>query len=372
MVDLLRGRDPELARQRPWYRRVEIAVLAVALAALAALTANQLLSAPDVSDAAGFPDGSGPGRTIHVAADANRGGDGSAARPYPSIQRALVDAHPGDEVRVAEGLYKESLRSVRSGMPGKPIRVLGDRGAHIKGDGIRQTDYLIELTHDDLVFTGFAMSDANKLIWVVGAERIQILDNTLQDAGGECIRLRYGSVDNEIAGNTVRRCGRTGFDLDADHKNGEAVYIGTAPEQLGKNPTREPDRSNGNWIHDNEMHVPAECVDVKEAAAGNVVEDNTCTGGKDPDGGGFSSRGQSTVLRDNVSTGHAGAGIRLGGDGDDDGLRSDVRGNQLRDNHGYGLSVQRTPQYVLCGNQIGDNDRGATNADEDPTRSCDD
>jgi Right handed beta helix region len=372
LAGLLRGRDPDLARRQPRYRRVEAGVLLAALAALTGLTLNQLLSAPDTSSAASFPDGTRPGRDIHVAAGAPRGGDGTQARPYPSIQRALVDAEPGDEILVAAGVYTGSLRSVRSGLPGKPIRLHGAAGAHITGGGIRATDHLIELTHDDLELTGFTISDANKLVWIVGAHRVRILRNTLEDAGGECVRIRYGASGNEIAGNTVRGCGQTGFDLDTGRKNGEGVYIGTAPEQLGRNPTREPDRSSGNRVADNRIQTPAECVDVKEAALGNLVERNTCTGGKDPDGGGFSSRGLWTVFRDNTATGNAGAGIRLGGDGEGDGVRSDVRGNRLEDNRGTGLLVQRNPQYVLCGNRIGGNGRGTTNADEDPTRACED
>jgi hypothetical protein len=177
------------------------------------------------------------------------------------------------------------------------------------------------------------------------------------------VRLRGGAKGNEIAGNRIERCGLTDFRLGKGRKNGEGIYIGTAPEQLGdgKNPTDDPDASDGNWVHDNLIRPRAECVDVKEHARGNVVERNDCAGSEDPESGGFSSRGQSTVLRDNVSVDNAGAGIRLGGDERSDGVGSVVHGNRLTGNDGYGLKVMRAGQGVICGNRVSGNDDGLSN-----------
>jgi hypothetical protein len=83
---------------------------------------------------------------------------------------------------------------------------------------------------------------------------------------------------------------------------------------------------------------------VKEAASRNRVEHNRCAGSDDPDGAGFSSRGDRTTFRANISTRHAGAGIRLGGDRPTQGLRNSVVGNILADNAGYGLKVLRSPR----------------------------
>jgi len=101
---------------------------------------------------------------------------------------------------------------------------------------------------------------------------------------------------------------------------------------------------DGNRVHHNRIAATAECVDVKEAARGNLVERNRCSGSDDPDGAGFSSRGDHTTFRDNVSTHHARAGIRLGGDRRTQGVRNNVVGNTLSDNAGYGLKVLRRPR----------------------------
>jgi hypothetical protein len=95
---------------------------------------------------------------------------------------------------------------------------------------------------------------------------------------------------------------------------------------------------------DNVITPKAECVDIKEAASFNTVEDNQCSGSRDPDGAGFSSRGEHNAFIGNVSTGNRGDGIRLGGDGKTQGLHNDVIGNTLSDNRGFGLDVERSPR----------------------------
>ncbi|CAN5873539.1 right-handed parallel beta-helix repeat-containing protein [soil metagenome] len=304
---------------------------------------------------------------IVVEADAGPSGDGTTQRPFGSIQQALERAEPGQTVQVGPGTYRETIRSVRPGRPGAPITIAG-RDAEIAGDD--DVNHLVEITHDHLVLEGLELRDASTLVYLAGASETRILDNDIHDAEGECVRIKYQSVGNEVAGNRITDCGVEDFDLDDDNKNGEGVYIGTAPEQLDDNPTDEPDESNANHVHDNEIDVPAECVDVKEYARANVIEANTCTGSQDPDGAGLSSRGIGTVFRANTSSGHTGAGIRLGGDTDDDGTDSVVRDNVLRDNDGYGLRVVTEPQRLLCGNEVSGNGRGAVNDDIELTASC--
>lgn len=232
-------------------------------------------------------------RTLHVDADAAAPGDGSMARPYPRIALAVADAVAGDTVLVGPGRYAEEVRTVRPGRPAAPIRVLGRPGAHLVGPRGLARGRLVQVLHD----------------------------------------LARGA------------------------KNGEAIYIGTAPEQSGG----RPDRSNGNRVRHNRIAATAECVDVKEAALRNLVERNRCSGSDDPDGAGLSSRGDHTTFRYNVSTRHAGAGIRLGGDRRTQGVRNNVVGNTLTDNAGYGLKVMRRPQGRIAGNTFARNRRRRTN-----------
>jgi len=73
---------------------------------------------------------------------------------------------------------------------------------------------------------------------VQGARGVRLLGNRLHDAGGECVRLKGYAQANEVASNVIARCGRVRFDLARGAKNGEAIYIGTAPEQSGGRPDR--------------------------------------------------------------------------------------------------------------------------------------
>lgn len=337
----------------------------------AAAVSEQIADPPTTSEE---PDGpsatavAGAPSPIVVAADGGPAGDGTAEDPYGSIQHALERAEPGDTVQVGPGTYDETIRSVQSGSPGQPITVIGDNAAIVGNDDV---NHLVTITHDHIVLRDLELRDASTLVYVSGASNVRILDNDILDAQGECVRIKYKSVDNEVAGNDITDCGTEDFDLDDDEKNGEGVYIGTAPEQLDDNPTDEPDESNANHVHGNRIEVPAECVDVKEYARANLIENNECSGSQDPDGGGFSSRGVGTVLRGNRSTGNAGAGIRLGGDTDRDGTDSVVRDNVLTDNGGYGLRVAAEPQRLLCGNEISGNDEGTDDLDDvDPTDDC--
>jgi parallel beta helix pectate lyase-like protein len=222
-----------------------------------------------------------------------------------------------------------------------------------------------------------------KLLYAIGTAPhdgivgLKVLHMTFRNAGGECLRLRYFAQRNEVAFSTFTGCGVHDFKFKAGKRNGEGIYIGTAPEQRGngENPTADPDQSNDNWVHHNAFDTQGnECVDIKEASSGNLVEHNTCTGQRDPNSGGFDARGSGNVFRYNESYGNLGAGIRLGGDTPDDGIDNQVYANNIHDNRAGGIKVQRQPQARVCGNLMANNSAGnlvgSGKARLDPTAPC--
>ena len=310
--------------------------------------------------------------------------------PNDSIQRALEFARPGDTINPAPGRYFQDIRTVRNGLPGKPIVIRGSRSAVVSGAGANR---IVEINHDYFELHGFTIDGRHgrgggkndyrdKLVYVVGnrpgdgVTGLRIIRMSLKNAGGECIRLRYQAQRNEIANSSIENCGVYDFVYKDGGKNGEGVYIGTAPEQLGKRgvPDASVDRSNANWIHHNTFNTRGnECVDIKEGSSGNIVEHNRCTGQRDKKSAGLDARGSGNTFRHNVVYGNRGAGIRLGGDEEDDGIGNSAYSNTLRDNGVGSLKVQRGPQGKICGNVISGkrtNVRGKHGERIDPRRPC--
>ncbi|HXG61331.1 MAG TPA: right-handed parallel beta-helix repeat-containing protein [Planctomycetota bacterium] len=331
---------------------------------------------------------------FYVRPDGDDARDGrSPERARRTIQKILDEAGPGDTIHLAPGIYRQDLRSVRHGEPGRPITIEGPPEAVIQGGG---EDRVILIRHDYHTLRGFTVDGLHGspdhprgyrdiLLYVHGSEPrrgvtgLRVLRMTFRNSGGEAVRLRYFARRNEIAFCRFERCGVYDFRFKGGGKNGEAVYIGTAPEQLkdGKNPTADPDACSENWIHHNFFDTRGnEAVDIKEASFANRVEYNEVTGQLDPDSGGLGCRGNRNVFRFNVVYGNAGAGIRLGGDGERDGIENDVYHNVLRDNRAGGLRVQRWPQGKICGNVVSGNAAGAAagtyGREIDPARPCDD
>jgi hypothetical protein len=318
-----------------------------------------------------------------------------AAGPQKNIQAALNDAKPGDVIDLAAGVYLQDIKTVRDGRPGQPIIIRGPADAVIKGAGAGR---VIEINHDYIEVHGFTIdgrhaseerveSYRDKLIYVVGTgpsenvEGFRAIGMRLRNAGGECLRLRYSTQRSEIAHSTFERCGIYDFVFNDDRKlkpkNGGGVYIGTAIEQIGDwgVPDGRPDNSNENWIHHNTFDTQSnQCVEIKEGSSLNIVEHNRCTGQRDRHEAGLGSRGNRNIFRYNVVYGNRGAGIRVGGHGQRDGIHNDIYGNEVRDNEAGGIKVQRMPQGIVCGNTSRNNKGGAAVGDYDndirPLRSC--
>ncbi|MDD5084028.1 MAG: right-handed parallel beta-helix repeat-containing protein [Candidatus Moranbacteria bacterium] len=318
------------------------------------------------------------GTTYFVSPSGDDGRDGlSQASAFSTIQKGIETMLPGDGLILADGTYFQDFMSVRDGTKERPIIIKGSEKAVVHGSGER--DKIAEIHHSYIVLNGFSIDGRggdgskekqyrDKLIYAEGFEAdhgitgLRILDMHLMNAGGECVRIKHFAKQNEIAYNTITRCGAYDFLFDAGGKNGEGIYIGTAPEQVqkGKDGSRSVDASDDNWIHDNTIDTQGnECVDIKEGSSGNLVENNSCTGQKDKESGGLDSRGNGNTFRKNEVFGSAGAGIRLGGDGEGDGMDNSVIENYLHHNRNGGIKIQSHPQRQICGNIITDNKKDA-------------
>jgi Right handed beta helix region len=360
---------------------IRIGVLAVAVTVCALLTA--------VPARAEAPE---RGRyQVDPAAGDDSTGTGSVLRPFRTITRALAAARPGETVFLHPGTYDEHVATVQPG-----VTITGPRDAVLRGAA--GSNRVIEIRHDDTTLRGFTIDgrvctepvvacSREKAIWVQGTvphdgvTGTKILGLRVTNLGDECIRLKYFTTGSLVAGNTIGPCGIHDFAVpDAGTgQNGEGIYIGTAPEQLDRNPTPEPDGSDGNQVWGNVIDTrAAECVDIKEGARDNDVASNSCTGQHPRNGnsGAMESRGPSNTFRFNHIHHNAAAGIRIGGDLPGDAVDNDVQNNVITDNTGGGIKVQEFgPHGRICGNvmrgNVGGNAVGAyKDWIGDPTAPC--
>ncbi len=294
--------------------------------------------------------------------DLNTGNNTQA--PLQTISYALELAQPGDSIKLMSGEYIQNITTVRAGTSSQPILIIGSPGAVVKGTGKTtianiQHSYieLKNFTIDGLFGRGTKAKDyRKKLVYIKGLKNkgirnVKLLNMTILNARDECIRIKYFAQNIEVANSRISHCGTEDFLFNGGGHNGEAIYIGTAPEQLNKNPTSEPDQSNNNWIHNNFIEpFGSECVDVKEGSSFNVIEYNQCSHEKDKKVAGIAIRGNQNIVRHNIIYNNMGAGIRLGGDLPSDGIENDIYGNQFSDNKFSALKIMAEPQGKICGN----------------------
>ncbi|NOR81170.1 MAG: hypothetical protein GQ529_10125 [Methyloprofundus sp.] len=293
----------------------------------------------------------------------NFSGEGLITIP---LKTALELAQAGDTIQLMSGEYFQDIKTTREGTAEQPIRIIGTSGVVLKGTGktsivdIRHSYVELDgFTIDGLVGDGSLPQDyRKKLVYIKGIENIgvqgvKLLNMEIINARDECVRLKYFAQNIEIANSRISHCGVQDYLFSGGGHNGEAIYIGTAPEQLYKNPTNETDQSDNNWIHNNILQpFGSECVDVKEGSSFNIIEGNSCSQQKDPNVGGVSIRGNQNIVRYNKIYRNIGAGVRLGGDTPSDGIYNDVYENVFISNQFSALKIMVEPQGKICNNRI--------------------
>ncbi len=307
--------------------------------------------------------GTATAATIHASPSGDDRDDGSDGHPVRSLKRAIELADTGDTIRLAAGDYEGR---VKTQCPG--VTIEGPADAIIRGP---ESSRAIEVRHDNTTLRGLTVAEADIGIWLEGASGCVLEGLTIRDIGGEGVRIKNQGRENVVRRCRFERMGRNGFDARAGKKNGEGVYIGTAPEQRAKNGTPErPDHCHGNLIEDCTFRTEAaEAVDIKEDSEGNVVRRCEGIDSRDPDGAIFGSRGDANRFEHCNARDGRGHGFRFGGDtvpagkygqtetrtyGKDNVMRHcDAEGNAL-----WGAAPMVQPQDIDHTNTFQDNGRG--------------
>ena len=227
---------------------------------------------------------------------------------------------------------------------------------HTQADNGRTLD---GLNVNNSEFLNFDVTRGDKGIYFVNSDFNEFANLRIFETGGECFRLTKDSDSNWIHHNHLgdtsltsggpQACGLYSFFtyVGGSGKNGEGIYIGTAPEQNGGT----PDNSNGNIVEFNTCYTRgAECIEVKEDSAFNIIRNNHAEYSLDPDGAFFTSRGNNNQFRDNTGANGDGAGIRLGGDTTAYGINNVLRGNHFTNIDGHVYKIMRSPNDYDCSN----------------------
>lgn len=202
---------------------------------VAAAVCQSLLiaAAAPAATAEGFPSpfdtGARYSREIHVDAKAPPGGDGSAAKPFRTIDAALAVAQPGTQVRIARGTYAAvgSVRDLR-GRAGAPIAIVGDGGVVIdaggEGSGLHLADprhLVIEnIAIRNAVPHGLSIDDGGT--YATPAQHIvlrKLSFSRIGDGGNnDCLKMS-GVDDFHIEGSRFAGCNRgEGIDMVGCHR----------------------------------------------------------------------------------------------------------------------------------------------------------
>ncbi len=150
-----------------------------------------------------------------VAAGGNDYSDGSAKRPWASLQHAAEKAKPGSVIHVAPGTYHGAVKTSASGSPIARIRFLSDTkwGALIRSTGARVT-WINDGDFVDIV--GFDISGDGAIGLLNRGSNVRIIANHVHhvpavgcdgNGGAGILNGNYSAVDNDIINNVVHDIG---------------------------------------------------------------------------------------------------------------------------------------------------------------------
>ncbi len=161
------------------------------------------------------------GNELYVNADYKGYSDGSAEKPYDTIQEALNEAEEGDTIYIFGGLYQEDF------VINKKIKLWGGiDGVETVIDTRFERRYLVEITADEVTLEDITFSDDNnKMESPIGAliaiksDNNQIVGNILKNNSlGYGLYIDPSSSDNLVSNNVINHT-RRGIYIDSSSTN---------------------------------------------------------------------------------------------------------------------------------------------------------
>ncbi|CAN0324411.1 unnamed protein product, partial [Hapterophycus canaliculatus] len=165
----------------------------------------------------------------------------------------LLLVEPGDSCYLMSGDHKHDGLTRVHGTADKRITITGDSDACIKGSNTQ--DRALQIAHDYYTIEGICFDGSHgdgeyvaTAVYVLGADTantsgdsdgvkssvtgLQMYNLEIKNWDEECVHLRYFVTFTEITGCTIQHCGKHSFEDGGGGKVGEAIYVGTALDQV--------------------------------------------------------------------------------------------------------------------------------------------
>jgi hypothetical protein len=187
------------------------------------------------------------------------------------LKAALGAAQPGDEIILADGIYKGRfvIPATANGSISNKIMLRGNRSAVLDGESIT-TGYVLHLQASHWIIKGITLTNGLKGLMTDGASFNTIDSIKVHNIGEEAIPLRRFSSNNTIQFAEISHTGLKTPDY------GEGIYIGSTKNNWAAYSNGLPDRCDSNMVSENKIGpaVTAECIDIKEGTTGGIIRGN--------------------------------------------------------------------------------------------------
>ncbi|GGZ60872.1 hypothetical protein GCM10010387_63190 [Streptomyces inusitatus] len=277
-----------------------------------------------------------------------------------SLQKALADARPGDNIRLSPTTYTGRFIATAPAAKDKPITLCGPSDAVLDGDGIKggYALHLNRATHWKI--SGFTIRNAQKGVMADSTHHTTLDNLTVHDIGDEAIHFRNHSTQNTIRHNTIHTTGLR------KPKYGEGIYIGTAKSNWCTITQCQPDNSDNNRIANNHItKTTAEAIDVKEGTSNGTITHNIFDGthltGKHNDSW-IDIKGNNWLIQNNTGHNTPQDGYQTHQILKGWGIRNTFNNNTAHVNGpGYGYNLTAKDNTLTCSNTTVNAAQGHTN-----------